>query len=154
MDCSPPGSSVHEISQARMLAWVAISFPRGSLTQGLKPGLLHYRCLLYCRWILHWLNQLLFTLLSHWDPHGLKHAKLNCPSVSSGVCSNSWPLSQWCHPTISPSSLPSIFPSIRVFSNELFESGGQSIGASASASVLPVNIQGKFPLRLTDLISL
>ena len=57
----------------------------------------------------------------------------------------------FCHPLL---LLPSIFPSIRVFSNELFESGGQSIGAAASALVLPVNIQSWFPLELTGLISL
>ena len=84
-------------------------------------------------------------------PHGLQHAKLLCPSLSPGVCSDSCPLSQWCHPTISSSRplllLPSIFLSIRIFSNEL---GGQSIGASAS--VLLMNIQEWFPLRLTGLI--
>ena len=54
-------------------------------------------------------------------PHGLQHARLPCPSPSPGACSNSYPLSQWCHPTILSSVillLPSIFPSIRVFSNE------------------------------------
>ena len=55
---------------------------------------------------------------------GLQHARLLCPSLSPGVCSNFYPLSQWCHPTVSfsaqPLLLPSIFPSIRVFSNELF----------------------------------
>ena len=69
-------------------------------------------------------------------PHGLQHASLPCPSLSPRVCSNSHPLSQWCHPTIStccPLLLPSIFPSIRVFPvSQLFASGGQSIGASAS----------------------
>ena len=59
------------------------------------------------------------------QPHGMQHARLSCPSPSPGVCSNSCPLSQWCHPTISssltlcsPALLPSIFLSIRVFSNE------------------------------------
>ena len=75
------------------------------------------------------------------------------------VYSNSCPLNQWCHPTISssvvPFSLTSIFPSIRVFPmSQLFASGGQRIGTSASASVLPMNIQGWFPLGLTCLISL
>ena len=77
------------------------------------------------------------------------------------VCSDSCPLSWWCHPTISSSLaslilLPSIFPSIRVFSlmRWLFTSGGRSIGASASASAFPVNIQGWFPLGLPGLISL
>ena len=84
----------------------------------------------------------------------------SCPSLSSRVCSNSHPLSRWCHPTISSSSrpllpLPSIFPSNRVFSNELaLRIRWPSIGASASASVLPMCIQDWFPLGLTDLISL
>ena len=96
------------------------------------------------------------------QPHGLQHTRLPCPSPSSGVCSNSCPLSQWCHPTISSSViavflLPSIFPSIKVFSSSesalcIFASGCQSIGASAS--VLPINIQGWFPLGLIGLISL
>ena len=72
--------------------------------------------------------------------------KLPCPSLSPGVCSDSCPLSQWCHPTISSSvtcfsSCPQSFPALGSFPvSQLFESGGQSIGASASASVLPVGI--------------
>ena len=88
--------------------------------------------------------------------HGLQHARLLCPLLSPGVCSNSFPLSQWCNPLILCCPLLllfSVFPSIRVFSR-LFASSGQSIGASASASVLPVNIQGWFPLGLTGWISL
>ena len=90
-------------------------------------------------------------------PHGLQHARFPCPSPIPRACSNSWPLSWWCHPTISSSVLhflPSIFSSIKVFSNEFFISGGQRIEASASASVLPMNIQDWFPLGLTGLISL
>ena len=93
-------------------------------------------------------------------PHGLQHAKLLCPSVSSGVCSNFYPLSKWCHPTISSSvalfsSCLQSFPASGSFPiSQFFTSGGQSIGDSASASVLPINIQGLFPLVLTDLISL
>ena len=102
---------------------------------------------------------LLFSCLvvfnSLW-PHGLQHTRLPCPSPSPRACSNSCPLSLWCHPIISSLCcllllLLSIFPSIGVFSSE---SGGQSIGASASASVFPMNIQCWFPLALTDLISL
>ena len=84
------------------------------------------------------------------DPHGLRHTRLPCPSLSPGVCSNSRPLSQWCHPTISSSFAPfssclQSFPASGSFPvSRLFASGGQSIGASAS--VLPVNIQGWFPL--------
>ena len=77
-------------------------------------------------------------------PHGLQHARPPCPSSTPGVCSNSCPLSQWCCSTICSSvapfsSCPQSFPA-SVFSNE--SSGGQNIGASASASVLPMNIQG------------
>ena len=92
-------------------------------------------------------------------PHGRQQARPPCPSPTPRVYSNSCPLSRWCHPTVSsyhPLLLPpSIFPSIRVFSNEsLFASGGQSFGGSASASVLPMNIQDWFPLQWTGWISL
>ena len=93
-------------------------------------------------------------------PHGLEHTRLPCPSLSPEVCSNSCPLSQWCHPTISSSVIPfssclQSFPESGSFQmSQLFTSAGQSIGASASASVLPMNIQDWFPLRLTGLISL
>ena len=93
------------------------------------------------------------------QPRGLRHAKLLCPSPSPGVCPSSCPFSQWCRPTISSSD--TLFSCLHSFSasgsfpvSQLFTSCGQSIGASASASVLPVNIQGWFPLGLTDLISL
>ena len=92
--------------------------------------------------------------------HGLQHARLPCPSPSPGVCPSSCPLNWWCHPTISFfvalfSFWLQSFPARGSFPvSQLFESGGQSIGASASASFLPKSIQGWFPLRLTDLISL
>ena len=87
-------------------------------------------------------------------PHGLQHAGFPCPSLSPGVCSNSSPLSWWDHPTTSSSvahfSCYQSFPASGSFPvNGLFASGGQSIGASASESVLPMNIQGWFPLGLT-----
>ena len=93
-------------------------------------------------------------------PHGPQHARLPCPPPYPGVCSNSCPLSQWCHPTISSSFVPfssclQSLPASGSFPmSQLFASGDQSIGASASASVLPMNIQGWFPLGLTGLISL
>ena len=79
-------------------------------------------------------------------PHGLQHARLPCLSPTPEVCLNSCPLSQWCHPTTSSCRplhfLPSIFPASGSFPmSQLFISGGQSTGASASASVLPMNIQ-------------
>ena len=94
------------------------------------------------------------------QPHGLQHARLPCPSLSPGVCSNSCPLSWWCHPTISSSVIPfssclQSFPASRSFPMSwLFASGGQSIGATASASVLPMDIQDWFPLGWTGVISL
>ena len=91
-------------------------------------------------------------------PHGLQHTRLPCPSPSPGACSNSYPLSQWYHPTISSSVVPfssflQSFPASRSFPMTwLFASVGQSIWASAS--VLPINFQEWFPLGLTGLISL
>ena len=92
-------------------------------------------------------------------PHGLQHTRFPCPSLSRRVCSKSCPLGQWCHPTISSSVVPlssccQSFPASGSFPMSwLFASGGQNIGASASASVLSVNIQGWFSLGLTGLIS-
>ena len=91
-------------------------------------------------------------------PHGLQHTRLPYPSPTPRACSNSSPLSHWCHPTISFSVIPfssclQSFPASGS-SNESSSSGGQSIGASASASVLPVNIQDWFPLGWTGWISL
>ena len=91
--------------------------------------------------------------------HGLQHARLPCLSPSSGVCPNSHPLSQWCHPTISSSVVPfsclQSFPASGSFAmSQLFPSSGWNIGASASTSVLPMNIRDWFPLGLTGLIFL
>ena len=91
--------------------------------------------------------------------HGLQHARLPCLSPTPGACSNSCPLSQWCHPTVSSSvisfSCPQSFPASRSFQmSQLFTSGGQSIGVSTSASVLPMNLQDWFPLEWTGWISL
>ena len=93
------------------------------------------------------------------QPHGLQHAMPLCPSPTLGVYSNSCPLNQWCHPTISSSVIPFFylqsFPASGSFPiSQLFTSDGQSIGASASASVLPMNSQDWSPLGLTGLISL
>ena len=89
-------------------------------------------------------------------PRGLLHARLPCPSPAPRAYSNSCPSSRWCHPIISFSVVPfshlQSFPASRSFPmSQLFESGGQSIGASASN--LPVNIQDWFPLGLTGWIS-
>ena len=93
-------------------------------------------------------------------PPGLQNARLPCLSPSPWVCSNSCPLSQWCSLTISSSAaLCSFclwsFPALGSFPvSRLFTQGGQSIGASASASVLPMNTQDWFPLGWIGLISL
>ena len=93
-------------------------------------------------------------------PHGLQHARPHCPSATHGVYLNSWPLSQWCHLTTSSSLIPfssclQSFPASGSFQiSQFFTSGGQSIGVSASASILPMNIQDWFPLEWTVWTSL
>ena len=93
-------------------------------------------------------------------PHGLQHTRAPCLSSTPGGYPNSCPLSQWCHLTISSSVIP-IFTCLQSFPasgsfqmSQLFVSGGQSIGVSASTSVLPVNVQDWFPLGWTGWISL
>ena len=112
----------------------------------------------FCTYILHGCSVTKSCLTL--GPHGLQHARLPCPSWYLGVYSNSCALSWWCAPIISSSAMlfsfclqsfpaPGSFPMSR-----LFTSCGQSTGASISSSVLPVNIQGLFPLGLIDLIFL
>ena len=92
--------------------------------------------------------------------HGLQHTRLPCPSPTPGAYSNSFPSSQWCHPTISSSVVPfsshlQSFPASGSFPmSQFFISGGQSFGVSASTSVLPMSIQHWFPLGLTGFICL
>ena len=123
---------------------------------GIEPCLLHHRQILYC--LSHQVQfssviQLCLTLR-------LQHARLPYSSPSPRACSNACPSSQWCHLTMSSSATPffsclQFFPASGSFPmTQFFASGGQSIGVSASASVLPMNIQGWFPLGLTGLISL
>ena len=94
------------------------------------------------------------------QPRGLQHARLPCPSQTPRACSNSCPSSQWCHPTISSSVIPFSFclqsfpASGSSLRSQFFASGGQSIGTSVSASVLPMNSQDWFPLELTGWIFL
>ena len=93
-------------------------------------------------------------------PHGLQHPRLPCQSPTPGVCSDSCPLSWWCHPTISSSVFPfssclQSFPESESFPmSQFLASGGQSMGVSASASVLPMHIQDWFPLGLSGLMFL
>ena len=115
-----------------------------------------------------WLSMHTWDLFSHWVmsnpmslwPCGLWHTRLLCPTLSPRVCSNSCPWSQWWHLTILSSVAPfssclQSFPALGSFPmSQRFTSGDQSLGASASASVLPMNIQGLFPLGLRGLISL
>jgi len=94
------------------------------------------------------------------QPHGLQHARLPCPSPTPRACSNSCPSCQWCHTIISSSVIPFFsclqsFPASGSFQiSQFFTSGGQSIGVSASTSVLPMNIQDWFLWGLTGWISL
>ena len=92
--------------------------------------------------------------------HGLQHTRLPCSSPTPRACSNSCLLSSWCHPTVSSSVVPfssclQSFPALRSFPmSQFFTSDAQSIGVSASASVLPMNVQDWFPLGLTGWLSL
>ena len=101
-----------------------------------------------------------WLVFSSLQPHGLQHGRLPCPSPTLRACSDSCPLNPWHHPTISSSIIPfsshlQSFPASGSFPmSQFFASGGLSIGASASASVLPMNIHDWFPLGWTDLISL
>ena len=93
-------------------------------------------------------------------PHGLQHARLPCPSPTAGACLDSGLSSQWCHPTISSSVVPfssclQSCPASGSFTmSQFFASGGQSVGATASASALPMNIQDLFLLGWAGWISL
>ena len=119
--------------------------------------------IIYFYWILFLTDNLFSSLSVMYDslwPHGLQHARPPCPSLSPRPCLNLCPLSWWCHPTILSSVVPfssclQSFPaSGSLLLSQVFTSCGQSIGASASASFLPVNIQNWFPLGFTGLIFL
>ena len=128
-----PGSSIHGILQARILEWVAISFSRVSSPSGDQT---QTSCIVG-RFFTIWAT--------------------GKPLQSSGVCSNLCPLSWWCHLILCCPLLLFLqsFPASGSFPmSQLFISGGQSIGVSASASVLPMNIQGWFSLGWTGWISL
>ena len=172
--CYPMDYRVHGILQAKILEWVAFPISRGSsqpndwVTFTHTHNIYIYICVYiyiytHTQTHTHIYNLLLFSCSVVSDflwPHKLQHARLPCPLLSPGACSNSCPLSHWCHPTISSSlrplsSCPQSFPASGSFlMSWLFASSGQSIGASASASVLLMNTQSWFPLELTGLISL
>ena len=101
-----------------------------------------------------------WVMFDSFQLYGLQHTRVPCPSTAPRTCSNSCPSSQWCHPTISSSVIPSSshlqsFPASGSFPmSQFFPSGGHSIGISDSASVLPGTIQDWFPLGWTGWISL
>ena len=118
-------------------------------------------------WVCVFISKMLLLLFSHWVvldslwPSGLQHTRLHCPSLSPGVCTDLCPLIWWCHPTISSPIVPfssclhffqgqSLFPM-----SQLLTIDGQNIGASASSSVLPMNIQGfiSFKIDWFDLLA-
>ena len=112
---------------------------------------------------MQWLTSIQFShsvMSNALRPHGCQHTRHPCPSPTPRIYSNSHPLSQWCYPTISSSvvpfsSCPQSFPASGSFQiSQYFASGGQGIGASASASVIAMNIQDWFPLGWTGWISL
>jgi len=156
MDCSLPGSSVHEIFQAIVLEWIAISFSRGS-SQPRDWTLVSRivdRCFTawanknYIKLILFQFSSVQFShsvMSDSLRPHELQHARPPCPSPTPEVHSNSRPSSQWCHPAISSSVVPfsscpqSLTASKSFPVSQLFAWGGQSTGVSALASFLPRN---------------
>ena len=132
---------------------------------GLKISIIPGIC--YCQWIkcfylwrMHFTSAQSLILFDSLWAYGLQHARLPCPSPTPGTCSNSCSIGRWGHPSISSSVVPfssflQPFPASESFpKTQIFASGGQSIVISASASVLPMNIQDWFPLWLTGLISL
>ena len=164
------------IFQARVLEWVAISLSRGSSQPRDRTWVTHIAGRRFTVWATREahimisqqkielsLRSVQFSCSvvsdSSW-PHGPEHTRPPCPSPIPGAYSNSSPLSQWCHPTISSSVDPfssclQSFPASGSFQmSQLFASGGQSIGVSAPTSVLPMNTQDWSPLGWTCWISL
>ena len=166
MDCSPLGSSVHGTLQARILEWVTMPSSRGSsqdrdqtcvscIAGGFfttePPG---KPLNLYSVQFIH------SVMSDSLQPHEPQHARPPCPSPIPRVHPNPCPLSRWSHLTISSSvvpfaSCPQSFPALGSFQmSQIFTSGDQSIGVSASTSVPPMNTQDGSPLGWTGWISL
>ena len=131
--------SIHGILQVRILEWVAISFSRGCFPPRDQTHISKVSCISV---------QFSRSVVSNsLQPHGPRHTRPPCPSPTPGVYPNSCPLSRRCHPAILPSvvpfsSCPQSFPASGSFQmSQFFASGGQSIGVSASTSVLPMNTQ-------------
>ena len=167
MDCMLPGSSVHGILQARILEWVAICFSRGSSWPRDRTLLSYIAGRFFTIWATrdaHIHVSVPFSSVAQscptLQPHESQHARPSRPSPTPRVYSNLCPSSWWCHPAISSSvipfsSCPQSFPAWGSFpKSHLFTSGGQCIGVSASASVLPMNTQDWYPLGWTGWISL
>ena len=115
----------------------------------------------YLKWYIYPnIHQFSHSVTNSLRPHGLQHARPPCPSPTPRVYSNSCPLSRWCNPTISSSVIPfsshlQSFPASGPFPvSQFLAPGGQSIGVSASALVLPMNIQDWFPVGWTGWVSL
>ena len=144
MDCSTPGLSVyHQLSK---LAQTSVH----RVSSAIQPS--HF--------LLSPSVQFSHSVVSDsLRRHGLQNTRLSCPSQTPRAFSKSCPSSRWCHPTILSSVIPfsaclQSFPASGSFPmSQFFTSGGQSIGVSASVSVLPMNIQDWFPLGLTGFIS-
>ena len=155
-------NTVHWILQTRILEWVAFFFSQGIFpTQGSNPGVPHYRQILYQLSHRVWFQ---FSSVHSVEskslrPHEPQHARPPCPSPTPRAHPKPCALSWWCHPTISSSiipfsSCPQSFPASGSFLMSCpFTSGGQSIGASTSATILAMKIQGWFLLGLTGVLA-
>ena len=145
MDCSPLGSSVHDVCPARILEWVAITFSRG-ISHSRGRICVSYINIQKTKIIISSpISSVQFISVAQscpLQPHESQHARPPCPSPTPGVHSDLCPSSQWCHPAISSSvvpfsSCPQSLPASESFpKSQPFTSGGQSIRVSASASVL------------------
>ena len=159
MNCRPPGSFVHGVSQARTLEWVVISFSGGSFWSRDWTAFIQYLPLSQQgNPSFKFVVQLLSRVRLFVTPWTVV-ARLPCPSPSPRVCSNLYPLSWSCHPTISSSVIPfsfcfQSFPASGFFPMSPFlASAGQNIEALASSSVISMNIQDWLPLGWTGWIS-
>ena len=166
MDCSQLNSSVHGIFQARILEWIAIPFSEGSSQLRDWTWVFCIAGIFFTVWaprealkgkVVAQLPICVWLFANPWTPW--QHARPPCPSPSPRVHPSSCPLHRWCHPAISSSDTlfsfcPQSFPAPRSFPmSQLFTSDDQNAGASASALVLLMSIQGWFPLRLTGFVS-
>ena len=149
-------SGLWGLQMEKSIVWTRCPATSPALMVLVSVKAIHPSCPAQCR-----VNALLLfsslVMSNSLQSHERQHTRLPCPSLSPGVCSNSCPLSWWCHPVISSSvtPCPQSFPASGSFPVDwFFTSGGQSIGASNSASVLSMNIQGSFPVGLTGLIFL